>query len=171
MIVETLRAVTDALATGSYGVNYQISNLTVESGDSAPPELVAVVDETRSDEVAVGRYPSTLPALMVTLEGNPTLQGDVVSDSRDGEVSVLIRYIVSESDTSKSVTDSYNTMRAVLRTLKEFNSNTQAQARLRNGIQIVECLSIEMVQTFKNIDDAYVTGAVTARFRVRDCEP
>lgn len=171
MIIETIRAVADALTTGSYGVNYQIQNLSVESGDVQPPQIVEIVDETRSDEVAVGRYPKNYPCLVVTLDGNPTLQGDVVSGVRDGEVSVVIRYITKDADSAKSVVDTYNTLRAVMRTLKEFNSNIRSADRMRNDVQIIECLNVEVTQTFQQLEDSFNTGAVKATFRVRDIQP
>lgn len=171
MIVETIRAVADALSTGSYGVNTQIGNLTVDGTDDRPPQIAVIADETRSDEVAVGRYPTQYPCLVVTLDGNPTLSGDVVSGTRDGEVSVVIRYITKDAESAKSVVDVYNTLRAVMRTLKQFNSNSQSSDRLRNDVQVVECLSVEVTQTFNQIEDVFNTGAVKATFRVRDVLP
>lgn len=171
MIVETIRMVADALATGSYGVNTQLASLPLDTGDTVPANVVTIADETRDDEVAVGRFPSSLPALVVTLDGNPTLQGDVVSGIRDGTISVVIRYLTTDVESSKSVTDTYNTLRAVARTMKTFNSNAQSAARSRNDVQIIECLGIEVTQTFKQIDDANNTGAVRVQFRVRDVAP
>ena len=171
MILETIRLVANALATGSYGVNTQLSSLTLDVGDTVPPSLVTVVDETRNDEVAVGRYPETYPCLVVTLDGSVELQGEVTSNYRDAEVTVMVRYVQSNIETAQARTDCYYTLRAVQKCLKTFFSNLQAADRSKNNVQVIECLSFEHVPMFENINDTMVTSGIRIKMFVRDITP
>jgi hypothetical protein len=171
MLLETIRMVADALANNTIGVNAQLATLTVDAGDALPASIVTVADETRNGQVAVGRYPTTLPCLTVTLNGQVELDGEVVSSYRDAEVSILIRFVTQDADTAQGNTNAYYTLRAVVKALREFNRNTNESLRSRNGIHVLECKSLTHVQLFENIDDAYVTGGIEVTFHVRDTTP
>lgn len=171
MILETIRAVADGLANVTYGVNAQLQTIQKDGSDATPQNVVGVYDETRSDEVAVGRYPKAYPHLTVTLDGAVDLQGEVVSGNRDAEVTVLIRYVQKNVDSSMGRTDAYYTMRAVQKALKTFFSNAQAADRNRNNIQIIECQGFEHIQMFDNVDDAMVTSGIRVTMFVRDAQP
>jgi hypothetical protein len=171
MILETIRMVADALASSTYGVNVQLATLPVDGTDTIAPDIATIVDETRSDEVAVGRYPTALPCLIVTQNRSLTVQGDIASDNRDGEVTILIRYITTETGTAQANTWVLYTLRAIQRALRQFNTNAHAADRNRGYIQNIECLSMEVVEVFENIDDAHITGGLKATFKVRDTLP
>lgn len=171
MILETIRMVADALATGSYGVNTQLASIPVGS-DSTPPSILLIADETRNDEVAVGRYPEEYPCLVVTLDGNVELMGEVISDYRDAkQVTVMVRYVQSNIDTAQARTDTYYTLRAVQKCLRTFFSNLHAEDRSLNDIQVIECLSMTHVPMFENINDTMVTSGIRITMFVRDTTP
>lgn len=171
MLLEVIRMVADALADNTIGVNAQLVTLTVDAGDTIPTSITTIADETRNGHVAVGRYPTTLPCLTVTLNGQVNLDGEVISDYRDAEVSIMIRYVSQDVDTPQGNSNAYYTLRAVVRALREFNRNTNESLRSRNGIHVLECKSLTHVQLFENIDDAYVTGGIEVTFHVRDTTP
>ena len=171
MILESIRAVADALNSTSYGVNVQFDTMAFDGTDSAPPDIAVVADETRDNSVAVGRYPTTFPALVVTVDGDTVLDGEVVSDNRDGDISIIIRYLTKNADTAEGNSETLYTLRAVQKCLRDFNSNTNVGDRVRNNIQIIECLKIEHLQLFENISDANITGGIRATFKVRDAQP
>jgi len=171
VILETIRCVADGLDNVTYGVNAQLVTVQVDTGDATPPQLAGVFDETRNDQVAVGRYPETYPCLVVTLDGQVSLQGEVTSNYRDAEVTLLIRYVQRSVDTSQARTDGYYTLRAVQKAMKQFFSNANASDRVRNDIQIIECLNFEHIQMFDNIDDAMVTSGIRVTMFVRDSQP
>lgn len=171
MILETLRLVTNALNNATYGVNAQLDTLGLVAGDTAPPHVFTIVDETRDNQVAVGRYPTTLPALTVVLVDDVTMWGQVQSDIRDGTIAVLIRYVFTNVETAKGNSDVFYTLRAVEKTLTTFNSPDSESDRILNNIQIVSCDTIIHTHLFENIDDAYVTAGLKATFRVRDITP
>ena len=171
MILETVRMVADALAHSGYGVNVQLATLSLDGGDPVPSPIAVIADETRSPDVAVGRYPTTTPCLTVTLEGNVSLDGEVISDNRDADVTILIRYVTRDVDAASGNADVLYTLRAVQKTIRAFNSNTNAIDRVRNAIQILECLSMEHASLFDSIDDVVCTGGVRVTFKVRDTNP
>lgn len=171
MILESIRSITDALDNVSYGVDVQLSNVSRDTTDTIPSALAGVFDETRSDEVAVGRFPEVFPSLVVTLEGTVNLQGEVISSYRDAEISVMVRYVQDDTDGAKARTDAYYTLRAVEKCLRVFFSNLQAADRLRNNVQILECKLMEHVPMFDNINDGMVTSGIRVVMYVRDIQP
>jgi hypothetical protein len=171
MILEIIRMVTDALNDNTIGVNAHLLNIPVDGSDSVPEQIVTIVDETRNNQVAIGRYPTEFPALVVTLDGTQPIEGDVLSDLRNAEVTVLIRYLCKNTDTLKGNCDTYYTMRAVQRCIQDFTGSLNMVYRVRNNIQIVDCISMEHLQLFENIEDANITGGIRATFKVRDAQP
>jgi hypothetical protein len=171
MLIETLRMVADALATGSIGVNAQLASLPRDSTDEAPPAVIGVFDSTRSAQVATGRYPNVFPSLVVTLDGNVPLDGEVMSNIRQAAVTVLIRYITKDIASEQGNQATYYTLRAVQKALRDFLSNTHSDMRSRNDIHITVCDSMEHVELFQPIDDASCTGGIRATFKVRDIQP
>ena len=170
MILETLRMVTNGLNSSVYGVNVQLQTITTGSEDRLP-ESVTAFDETRNADVAVGRYPEPLPCLTVTLDGEVELDGEVTSGYRDATVNVVVRYLTKDIEAHRGNSDVYYVLRAVQRSLKQFNSNTYAADRSLHDIHIIECLDISHLSLFMQIEDIYCTGAIRASFRVRDINP
>jgi hypothetical protein len=171
MLLETIRMVTDALNSSVYGVNTKLAGLSIDSTDSVPTSLAAIVDETRSDEVAVGRTPNTYPLLAVTLDGDTSLNGFLFSEIRDGSVTLVIRYITESQNAAVGNSEAFYVLRAVQQTLADFVSNDNASDRVRNNVLILEMTELQHVNMFENINDALVVGALKPTFRVRDIAP
>ena len=82
--------------------------MSYDVGDTLPPQIASISDETRDNEVAVGRYPTIYPGLIVTQRGVTSMEGEVYNfDYRDGEVTVMIRYIISEVDSHMPIVRLY----------------------------------------------------------------
>lgn len=173
MILETIRSCTAALNNVNYGVNRQITSMSFDGSDTTPTLLPSngIVDETSNDQVAVGRYPEVSPCLVVTLDGSVQLDGEVVSNYRDAEVTLLIRYVSRDSEHAKGRSDSYYTLKAIQKVVRQWMSNENSSDRIRNNVQIIECLNIEHVQMFELIDDIIVTGGIHLTLKVRDIDP
>lgn len=179
MILETIRAITDCLISGSNtmpsgsgSVNYILSNLPLDGADNRPVSMSIITDETRSDIVASGRYPVQLPSLIVTFTDTAKLNGETYSDVRDADISLSIRFIQFDpSVTSNSTADAFYTLKAVQKCLALYMSSDNVSQRIRNNIQIIECLSIEHVPMWGAIEDSVCTGALKYTFRVRDITP
>lgn len=172
MLVETIRMVADFLQDGTGGVNQQLSGMTYDGSDTAPPSIVTFADETRNLTAALHRTPQSLPCLLVTIDDDTPLEPDVVSDIRYGEVTVLVRYISEDVETNEGNRDTYYTMRAVEKCLRDFLAdNGGSTNRNRNGIQIVETVRMTHTRLFENINDKQVTCGLRVTFKVRDTQP
>lgn len=173
MLIETLRAVADALNDVTIGVNAQLSGIPLDAGDPALTPLTLITDETNNLSLAMNKAPndSGYPLLLVTLAAPVEMKGEVMSDIRSSEVRVLVQYIAQGSTTQNVVRDAYYAMRGVQRCLHDFHSNDNQSMRYRNGIQIQECLSMthQLVDTYES-DNKIVTGMLVT-YLVRDSQP
>lgn len=172
MILEPVRLIADFLdasgqfAGSGYGVNTYLASVPRDNGD-AQPSNVTVADETRNSDVARGDLPTTLPAVIVTTREIDPLDGQVATYSRDGVVEVVIRYAASRADTKAALRDASYTLRAVLRSLRQFNATT----RTRNSLDVYSCLSLKVVSMWTPTESAVVTGAIVGRWQFRDNVP
>ena len=172
MILETLRAVTDALNSEIFGVNVQIPNVTRDSGDSEPPTISAAYDETRSNAVAVGTLDNiTYPLLAVTLDDTVTLNGEVTSGYRDATITILIRYMTRDSETALARSHGYYTLRATEKALAAYMENTHITDRVRNGVQLISSTGVEHIPMLEMYEDAIITGALRVELFIRDTTP
>lgn len=171
MLIETLRIVATALATGSIGVNTQLPGVPRDAGDPVPPDVVYFTDETNNLSLAMNKAPNDVgyPMILATILSPVSLQGEVVSGVRSGEVSVLVQYIATGQDTQNKVRDAYYTMRAVEKCIHQLESNDYANTlRTRNGIHVQELLSMthQLVDTYEQ-DNKIVAGMILT-YLVRD---
>jgi hypothetical protein len=176
MILETVRMITDSLASGSApsysgSVNALLPGITRDGGDASPPSIMTYADETRNAIVASGRYPTSLPSLVVTVDGNTKLNSETHSDVRDADVGLIIRYIQSNVNAATGNRDAHYTIRAVIQSVANYMKSSNVSSRVRNGIQVIECISMELVPLYEPIEDAVCTGALKLVFRVRDTVP
>jgi hypothetical protein len=159
------------MPSGSGSVNYLVNHIPKDSADSYPPTMSVILDETRNDMVASGRYPNTLPALIVTVNDNTKLNAETYSDVRDADVSLVIRYIQFDNANSNGTQNCLYTLRAVQQCLGTWMKSDNVSQRVRNNIQVIECLSIEHVPIWPTIEDVACVGALRYTFRVRDISP
>ena len=172
MILETLRAVTDWLGDATYGVNAKIAALNLDAGDSVPPDVQTIADETRNGQVARQQIPANKPALMISLYEDATLVPEVMQSTRDGEVVVLIRLAVENIETDDGARDSFYIMRAVEQSLREFHRNDYAATnRTRNGILIGPCVDMRQTTVYEPTEDGTVTSALLLRYQCRETTP
>lgn len=171
MILETIRAVADALDNATYGVNAQLASVPLDAGDSTPTSVATITDATRDYLTAVGRLPQTRPCLTVALAEPVTMDGEVMQSDRNGEVDLIIRYGMDDADTEQGVRDTFYTLRAVVQSLRDFNSNDNASDRQRNGIMVLECTNIRHLPPFTVVADDTMCSGLFVTFRVRDTQP
>jgi hypothetical protein len=174
MILETIRAVTDWLNNATYGVNAKLSTVTRDGGDPAVDSIQLITDETRNFEVAIRKIPATpRPNISVFLANDVDMSPKEFSGTRNGDVTVIIRYAVDENNTNSGLRDAYYTMRAVIASLKDFNSNGPAPefARSRNGVQIIAITEMVEMQPFQTPEDTAISTGLRITFEVRDTQP
>ncbi|MFN2327032.1 MAG: hypothetical protein ABR551_14300 [Gemmatimonadales bacterium] len=172
MLLECNRILADWLASVTTGVNVKIPLVPLDGADTAPAN-VTVVDETRNDDVALGRLPDTLPCVAVSvqeIEYQDPVQPHV-TDQVTARVTVLIRYGQRVIDGSTGLTDASYTLRAVLMSLRELHTNEQAAARARGSVHLISCDDLRQVPLTQEVEDAWVTGALRATYTMYDLIP
>lgn len=165
MILELVRSLTDWLNDGTNGLVAQLALIPLDGADVAPA-VGMIADETRNNMVAEQRLPST-PGVAVNVQQIPLLDGEVQTITRDGVAEVLIRIGRAAADTDNATRDSSYILRAAIRSLRLYNSDT----RSRNQIQIFSCTHLAIKPLWAPLDDTVVTGAVVGRWEFRDCAP
>lgn len=172
MIVETIRTWTDWLKDPTYGVNAQLANVPKDAGDPVPTNIAFIGDQTRDKVVAQWKEPQDFPALYVTMDGPAVGAGEVGTIHRDYDsVVVAIRYLVRNPDAEEALRDTFYTLRAIVRSVKDLAHNDQAPQRTRNGIYIGTVKSIAYGQWREGVGNATATGVVTITQDVRDSSP
>jgi hypothetical protein len=171
VLLETDRILADWLA-GAAGVNAKLPLVPRDGGDPVPAN-VTVADETRHDDVALGRLPAALPCVAVSVQ-DIEYQDPVqphVTDQVTARVTVLIRYGQRGVDSDRGLADASYTLRAVLMSLRELHTNEQAAARTRGSVQLISCDDLRQVPLTQEVEDAWVTGAIRATYTMYDLAP
>jgi hypothetical protein len=175
MLIETIRSLSDGLQSGTYGVNVQITGLPLDGADPRPATMSLIANSTKARWVAQSALPpsgSVFPCLAVYLEEtelDPEVRGGV--PLREGKVNVHIRAFDRDSQTDRGLTDMYYVMRAIERCIKTYMSDAHWTERVRNNIQIEECLTLNILNDTTFHDDNLISGGLKATFRVRDLSP
>jgi len=166
MILEVLRILKDALSSGgSTPLATQLSAIPRDGGDSVPT-TPTIVDASRSFDAAVGRAPSTLPALTIAFDETVDMDPRSAQGIRDAEVAVLFRYIDKDSNAANGTRDALYTMRALERCLDRLPFPIT-----RNSIQMYTCMDRRYVSLKTVIEDQWCVVGVRAVFSVRDLAP
>lgn len=176
MILDTIRAWTDWLGHGTYGVNALLAGVERDGTDAAPPSIQLIVDETRNPAAARRQIPDTVPCLIVRLAAPATMDDSVGPNSphRYGDIPVMTLYAAEHQDSDDGTQNAAYTLRAVERVLAKFLDHTIAAAntaRLRNNITILHATALQQLTMFEPIEDRDILGALAITFRVMDKNP
>lgn len=173
MILETIRTVTDALVTGSIGVNAQLTSLDYDAGDSAPTNILTITDETENYLAALNRPAEPTPSITVALNADVDMDGEVMTSYRDGEIELAVRIALNNDQVQNGLRDIYYYSRAIEKCLRDLARNENASMRLRNNIQVQEILEMTHRPVFREVDDATttLTGQLVVTWKVRDIAP
>lgn len=180
-MLEVVRMIADRFADAAEGVNAHLAALPRDVGDAIPPN-VTVYDETRHGWVARSQAPRTdagvvFPALTVAIEdpvefdGDPQYSGLANERFEDVDVSVAVRLFVQNVDTEEGTEDAYYTLRAIRGCLKDFMKGEYVAARTRNSVRINQCTGMTSAALVEQLEDVWVTGGLTARFKVHESSP
>lgn len=171
MIVATVRMLADFLNDPTFGVNATIPTVTRDGTDSIPPNVVGIYDATRDARVAVGQLPTTFPAIVVAPYQVQTLESMVPTIIRYGTVHVMVTYYINKSDAVSGLTWGLYTIQAIERCIKAFMDNAQANYRVRNGIGIAGCSSMQLEPNYTPVGDTAIACGILVGFQVRDSNP
>ena len=166
MISETIGLVKDALNSQTYGVNTFLSA-------SALPPVAGVYAETTDYWVTIGGAPKTYPVLIITLaEDVNFLMPEIRTAIRDVEITLAITYWNKVVDTASGIDLSYNTLAAVMKSLRQWSKNDNAADRIDGNIQIMAMSTIRQTPRIVNQDqDVNLLSSLVITFRVRDTQP
>jgi hypothetical protein len=166
MISETIDLVKNALSNQTYGVNTFLSA-------SALPSVGGVYSETADYWVTVGGEPKAFPALIITLaEDVNFLMPEIRTSIRDVEITLAITYWNKILNTASGIDLSYNTLAAVMKSLRQWSKNDNAADRIDGNIQIAEMTTIRQSPRLVNQDqDVNLMASLIVTFRVRDTNP
>lgn len=171
MIIEVLRLFTTGLLNSTYGINQQIGSLDVFSGDTVPPNVISISDESQNIVVANSRILKPMPSIAVVQAGPAELDPNVLTTVRDGEVTIGIRYYAENSQTQNIRRNALYTMRALEKFLQDFFNDTNDADRIINNIQVCAVLDLrhESITAFE--EDNILIGQLTLTLLVRDTRP
>ncbi len=161
----------------TYGVNAQLDLLTSDGlipvGDTQPPDLATIADSVDDRWVIRGNEePPNKPALVITHDRVPQFGGEIGTDRRTNDlVQISLRYFTIHGDEDQAVQDTAHTLRAIVRSLKVFNSNAQEDARKLNQIVLKTCTQILAGPWREKVGNALVSGAVVSSYDVIDLKP
>jgi hypothetical protein len=179
MILESVRMVADWLSAGVAGagsVNALLPAVPRDGGD-AQPAAVTVYDATRHGWVArlaAGYEGSgiTFPAVAVFVGSDVTSEGEVLTIDRDATVDICAMVIARASDSAAGTASDLYTVRAIMRSLKQFNEPAQYDtARVRNGIALQSCQSMRQLHPNVIKGGIVLAAGVVATYHVRDTAP
>jgi hypothetical protein len=170
-MIEPVRICADYFADGTTGVNALLAAVDLDTGDTVPPDLAQVLDDTRYGVVARRRWNASLetaPSLLV-YDAGAQWQAPHVG-KQDGTARVGVYYLVEDSDSAAGVEDAHYTLRAVRQAVSDLAGATSA-ARTRNGIIVTDLQTVEDMPADVEIDGVLIAGAMRITWRVRDTAP
>jgi hypothetical protein len=165
VILDTIRIVTDFLASaGATGLGQTLAAVD-RDGSDALPATPTVLDETRSLAVALGRVPETqLPALTVSLDDVADLDPRSSQLRRDAEIALHLRYVVRKTATQTAVQEWYYVCDAIARCL---DAMARAGARTRNKTSVYSITDCRILPPMDPLEDQWVIGGLRVVLQVR----
>lgn len=173
MLAEVLRLTTQWLAGSTYGVNAQLVAMTYDGSDTAPAPLYAVHDEVTTEDAALVRIPTTLPAALVTVDVATMQQNEAVPEVGDGSITLTIRIATEErADAATSKLEASYYLRALAWCLRAWvRADSSGTTRVRNGVQILEIGPMEFNALHERIEERLISAGARLTLVVRDVGP
>ena len=137
--------------------------------------MVKVIDPSQDDEATTEDAVRDIAAwTVVIVDVNTPAQfdGEVGTIYRDGVVTVEIIYVTNDSDTARYARDTFYTMRAIVRSLRELMSNARAATdATMNSVHLRLARSLTFGRVEEKLEVGVVTGMMVGEFDVRDENP
>jgi hypothetical protein len=160
------------------GVNAQLAAMesagTFWPAGHKPPNVAAFLDELTDPEIARRQLAeeNAGPWLAVLLPNDVEIAGEVRTNELDSDqFSVLIGYGNRKTATHELARDTYHTMRAVRRSVRQLHRNENVEKRKHESIQLVLCRGIRLLKLETNWRDLLLTGGLVATYLVRELAP
>jgi len=161
MILEAVRAMSDALGNGSTGVAARLSSLTYDGSDTAPAGPT-IIDETQSDDAALNR--GDAPYIRVIANDVRSLIGQAAQYIHEAEVPLELTIVRAATSPAAVVRDLYYTLRATLQCIDA----AFAAAVTRNNVQVYVITDLSAAQVRPSLEDNTGTVTLLVTLRCRD---
>lgn len=174
--LETVRLTADWLAgtlkdaaNADQGVNAKIAGVPRDAGD-LQPAAITVIDETR-DNAAALRQAKGKAILAVNLAQPIDQQPFVQTIYRDMDVPLRLALALEDVETKNAIREASYLARAIVRSLRQMSRNENDQRRVRNGVHLLQLVSLDLVPASEKLGDRDVTFAIRPTWKVRDDQP
>lgn len=190
MELDAVRMVADWLKKGTNGstgtndgpssVNALLGNVPRDPGDVLPSN-VTVYDSTRDGWVARLHVPYeaggiSYPAVAVFPAADPTFDGEITTNLRDGTADIACMIVDERSDSAPGLASALYTARAILRSLKLLSDQLN-QGPLydtvcrRNSVALRGCQSLRLARGGITKSGIVLQTGVIATYHIRDEAP
>lgn len=171
MLTEAIRLVATRLAHPTSGVAALLPTIPRDV-DVGLPNLGGIYDETTRSELARQQVIDVkyLPSLLVHAGQDSEQQGPVyvAPSPGDADLQLMIRYAMTDSDTSAALVAGSLVMRAVRRSIAQWYREAGNEAsRTSNGIDLLGQRTWRVV-TWRTNNDSVVVVAAIVGFKIRD---
>lgn len=172
MMLEPVIMIAEWLRDANYGVNKKIQDLPLVTGHVRPSMIRAVLDPFSDANTAKGLYPTNTPSLIVAPKNPAEWQGTVMTADRTSQnVTVQVQLFDRVANSQKGWQAVHYTLRSIIRSLREWNKNDHAAARIRNEVQVICITSLQYGEVLYGEPPNAVVGMVEFTMTVRDCAP
>lgn len=160
------------------GINAQLATMeaagTFWTAGHRPPDVATILDEITDPELARRQLSeeNAGPWLAVLLPTDVEIAGEVRTAELDSDqFSVLIGYGSRKTTTHELARDTYHTMRAVRRCLRQLHRNENSAKRVLQLVQVFICRGVRLLKLETNWRDLLLTGGLVATYGVRELAP
>lgn len=169
MITEVLRLTTAWLQHATHGVNAQLDAVPRDVGDAQPGDISVFADEASHEDAALGRFPTTMPAIVITCESAAVTNDQVAATLGDGEVVINIRLVLADVAAKDAKRDASYYLRALQWCVRRWiQQSPDATTRTRNSVVILEFGRLEFNSLYETVQDRVVAGGARLVCTVRD---
>lgn len=174
MIVEPNDMIVAWLDDATDGVNALLPTTPRKSGDAQPDDIASIGSEVSDNDVAREEMPSTLPAIAVSVDLVPQVDGQVQIASRDMRVRMRVRIATENADTAEGKRDLGYYIRTVVRSLgRLFDCDANDARRSLRDMYLESCedMSWAIARTKDQAGDVTVNAFILFTLQMRDLNP
>ena len=170
-MVEVLDMIARALNHTTYGINAQIETFTPAPGTAAPPKIVKVhtmLEEDTEEPQRVLDWPILFVSYQTPVEGSREF-GTVIRDYDTFEI--YIDLVIGSKDFAFTRRDSLNTIRCILKTLRDFMDPLNLADQSLNSVCLNYLNRVTWGPVTQDLQAGKVVGTVIPDYNVTDQAP
>lgn len=172
-MIELLRMAVTVLENGGFGVNANIANLPILSGDTRPPNVLAIVEPTTAHTQLRDEILASGPYIIVDCETPTKGVGQPFSNVVDYTVELWVGYFAHLGNDYELQAQAKYTMRAILQAFDQgwfTAANRPIYGRL-NSVGVMACLSRRVEYPKQQTYASNIAARASLELQVRDLLP